>query len=100
MVQRVAAYKASPEYAAAVHHWGPIYGNWEMVENMQAAYMEGRLHPDLAVTLGVETGRHECDVCGMRHWDAEDASRCCYPLEPGVTEHGERTTWNWEAAHA
>lgn len=41
------------------------------------AWSEGRLHPDLAREIGIETGEHECVICGMRHWTEREAERCC-----------------------
>lgn len=41
------------------------------------AHAEGRLHPDLARDIGVETGKHECVICGMRHWTEGEADDCC-----------------------
>lgn len=43
------------------------------------AAAEGRLHPSIAQILGVETGRHDCPVCGMLHWYETDANDCCMP---------------------
>lgn len=41
------------------------------------AALEGRLHPGIAQELGLETGSERCLTCGMLHWDAIGAHRCC-----------------------
>jgi len=56
---------------------------------------EGRLHPDLAREIGVETGQYECAICGMRKWTEDDATKCCRGLLLGESmaiadPYGER----------
>lgn len=44
---------------------------------MIKAHAEGRLYPDLAALLDLDTGKFPCATCGMSHWDAEEAKACC-----------------------
>ena len=44
---------------------------------LRIAHEEGRLHPDIARELGLETGDHPCPVCGMLHWSIEEGAGCC-----------------------
>lgn len=44
---------------------------------IKRAFSEGRLHPDIAAELGLETGCNSCPVCGMLHWTPEESSGCC-----------------------
>ena len=57
------------------------FAKWDIeIENaLNDAWEEGRLHPDIAAARGVETGEHECPVCGMRHWTDLDSQQCCLP---------------------
>ena len=57
------------------------FAKWDIeIENaLNEAWEEGRLHPDIAAARGVETGEHECPVCGMRHWTDLDSQQCCLP---------------------
>lgn len=67
---------------------------WNLPQLKEAA-AEGRLHPDLARIMAVETGCRTCGVCGMRHWDAAGATNCCAALAPSRWQ--ERGVSRWEA---
>jgi hypothetical protein len=52
---------------------------------------EGRLYPPLAEELGVETGVHRCQTCGMLGWTLEESERCCVIGAYRVYEKTPRT---------
>jgi hypothetical protein len=54
------------------------------------AQMDGRLHPDLALLMGVPTGEYACAVCGMRAWTLDDATECCAGLIEGSCSEKRR----------
>lgn len=47
---------------------------------LRRAALEGRLPPDMAAELGLESGRHVCPVCGMLNWTEYEAAGCCIDL--------------------
>jgi hypothetical protein len=49
-------------------------------KQLMGAQREGRLHPDIAAVMGLDTGQYLCPVCELRHWDQDDAVQCCARL--------------------
>jgi len=88
-VLRARAKREAAEFIAAFSRLE--IGALSTIPQVRQSSVEGRLHPAVATALGLPTGNCICHICGMRHYQKEDAADCCATQED-VCRPGRRLT--------